>query len=94
MEKLILTIQLHLIADIFMINRLCNECYKKTGEKFTVAFNGSKGYLSNVEISCEGKQTANNRIFVEQHFTEDGLDKNKTIELFYSRANGVRLNLI
>lgn len=35
------------------LERITTGGYEKTGLKFSVHLNGSKGYLDNIEISCE-----------------------------------------
>lgn len=82
-----------MINNLSLINAIVVMGYRKTGNKFTVAFNGSKGYLSNIEISCEGYQTANNKIFIERLFLENGSLKNVIVYMFYSEKSGIRLTL-
>lgn len=76
-----------------IIQHLLRDGYRKTENKFSLTFNGSKGYLDNIEISCEGYQTANNRISCVDIFNKNGGVKKKVINVFFSEANGVRLSL-
>jgi hypothetical protein len=91
-EKLLLKFKLPMIQDLSMVDTIVSMGYEKTGNKFTVAFNGSKGYLSNIEISCEGYQKAENRIFVESLRNKNGSLKSIMVNLFYSDKNGIRLS--
>lgn len=91
-EQLLLKFKLPMIQDLSMVDRIVSMGYRKTGNKFTVAFNGSKGYLSNIEISCEGYQKEDNRIFVESLRNKDGGLLNIMVNLFYSGKNGIRLS--
>ena len=91
-EQLLLKFKLPMIQDLSLVNSIVSIGYRKTGNKFTVAFNGSKGYLSNIEISCEGYQKEENRIFVESLQNKDGSLKSIMVNLFYSDKNGVRLS--
>ena len=88
-EKLLLQFTLSNLQHLSFIDTICNVCYKKTGCKFQVMFNGSKGYLSNIQIECEGHQKANNRLFVEML---RGIDENQLLNIFWSPQNGVRLS--
>lgn len=67
--------------------------YKKTGNKFSVYFNGSKGYLSNIEIVGEGFQKEDNRIFIESLRNKNGSLKSVMVNVFYSDENGIRLSV-
>lgn len=91
-EQLLLKFKLPMIQDLSMVDTIVSMGYRKTGNKFTVAFNGSKGYLSNIEISCEGHQKEDNRIFVERLRNKNGSLKSIMVNLFYSDKNGIRLS--
>ena len=91
-EQLLLKFKLPMIQDLSMVDAIVSMGYRKTGNKFTVAFNGSKGYLSNIEISCEGYQKEENRIFVESLRNKNGSLKSIMVNLFYSDKNGIRLS--
>ena len=41
------------------LNQLLNEFYSKTGLKLSIIFNGSKGYLDNIEFKCESRKSIN-----------------------------------
>ena len=79
-------------ANMALIETICRCGYNETGNKFSVCYNGSKGYLDNVEISCEGYQKANNRIKLERN--KDNSVKSKQIWVFYSSENGIRISQI
>lgn len=81
-----------MFQNLSIVDTIVTMGYRKTGNKFSVAFNGSKGYLSNIEISCEGYQKAENRIFVESLRNKDGSLQSIMVNLFYSDKNGVRLS--
>jgi hypothetical protein len=84
-EKLIYRFKLGDIQSFEVLSKICYEGYKKTGNKFSIRFEGSKGYLSHIEISCEGQREGDNRIFTRS------LDTN--INIFYSDKDGVRLSM-
>jgi len=67
--------------------------YRKTHNKWFVYFHGSKGYLTNVEISCEGEQSANNRINLDTLHTKAGKLKSIMVNIYHSEENGVRITL-
>ena len=92
MKKLIAEIELSLIDSIHAINDFLAQAYEKTGQKFSVNFNGSKGYLHNVEITCEGKQSTdfNNRVY-HPEFSDT---INKTLRVYYDKQKGVKVELI
>lgn len=91
-EILILKFPLPLIQDLAIVNMIVTIGYRETGNKFTVAFNGSKGYLSNIEISCEGHQKEDNRIMVENLTNKNGSLKKVLVYIFYSEKNGIRIS--
>jgi len=54
-----------------VIQEIVNVGYKKTGKKFNVNFQGSKGYLNHISIDCEGNtEQKYNRIYLED-FTQN-----------------------
>ena len=91
-EKLILRFKLPQITSKSFIEILCLHGYRETGNKFSISFNGSKGYLSNFEISCEGYQKADNRIFIEDLYNKDRTLKSIGVNIFYSDEYGIRLS--
>lgn len=91
-EKVILSFKLPQITSKSLIEILCVHGYRETGNKFSISFNGSKGYLSNFEISCEGYQKADNRIFVENLYNKDRSLKSIMVNVFYSDEFGIRLS--
>lgn len=92
-EILITKFKLHSIENISFISYLCELGYRKTGNKFRVSFNGSKGYLDNFEISCEGYQNAYNRISFDIARNDNGTLKKRIVNVFYSDQNGIRLSI-
>ncbi len=91
-EQVLIRFKLPMIQNLEIVSSIVSLGYRKTGNKFSVSFNGSKGYLSNIEISCEGYQKEENRIFVESLRNKDGSLKSIMVNLFYSDENGVRLS--
>lgn len=85
------------ISNLFrpsIIELLAREGYQKTGNKFSISFNGSKGYLDHIEIYCEGfQQDDDNRIDWYDLFNRDGSFKKKILNVYHSEKNGVRLSL-
>ena len=47
------------LNNIDNINKLSSEFYSKTGLKLSITFNGSKGYLDNIEFNCELRKSEN-----------------------------------
>jgi len=94
METLIAKFKLPMIENLSLVNVIVSKGYRKTGNKFSVEFNGSKGYLSNIEISCEGTQKErNNVIWVENLTTKKGSLKSKMVEIYHSEENGIRVSV-
>lgn len=92
-EKLIMKFSLPALMHYRMVEHICVFGYKDTGNKFSVYFNGSKGYLSNIEICCEGYQLAENRIFVENLTNKDRSLRKVLVNIFHSDKNGVRVSI-
>lgn len=83
-----------MITDFSMISSIVSICFHQTGNKFSVDFNGSKGYLTNIEISCEGRQKErNNIIWVEKLLTKARTLPIKIVSVFHSEETGVRLEI-
>lgn len=92
METLILKFNLKMLESTDLVSGIVATGYHRTGNKFSVEFNGSKGYLSNIVISCEGNQKErNNIIWIEDLRTKGGKFKSKMVEIFHSEENGVRV---
>lgn len=95
MERLILKLKLSQLEHLVTINEILVEGFNKTGNKFRVEINGSKGYMSHIEIACEGTQKErNNIIWANDLFTEKGRIANKTVSIYHSNKNGVRVELV
>lgn len=92
-EKLILSLYLPRIESIDAIHGIVSTGYRTTGNKFWVHFNGSKGYLDHLEISCEGVQGKEKRISMLHIVNKNGTIKKKMLNIFYSDKYGVRLSL-
>lgn len=92
-EELLMRFKLPMIERLSLVSAIVALGYRKTGNKFSVRFNGSKGYLSNIEISCEGCQKEDNRIFVDSLRNKNGSLQSKMINVFYSEQNGIRISL-
>jgi hypothetical protein len=92
MEKLIVKFNLKMLESLDLLNSIVAIGYRQTGNKFSVEFNGSKGYMSNVVISCEGVQKErNNIIWIENLLTKNGKLKSTMVEIYHSEENGVRV---
>ena len=92
MEKLIVKFNLKMLESLDVLNSIVAIGYRQTGNKFSVEFNGSKGYMSNVVISCEGVQKErNNIIWIEKLLTKNGKLKSTMVEIYHSEENGVRV---
>ena len=88
MEKLIISFNLSKIESLSFINHLCDVFYRRTAQKLQISFNGSKGYLSTIEFSCEDIQRFNNRIFIN----ENVVPENILVSIFHSRQDGIRIS--
>jgi hypothetical protein len=94
-EKLLMKFKLPMLQNMSTIQAIVTMGYKETGNKFSVAYNGSKGYLSNIEISCEGKQNhrLENRIFIERYRNKDNSVMSKMVSIYHSEENGLRIEV-
>lgn len=77
------------ILSLKMIEFICRQGYKETGRKFSVNFNGSKGYLDHIEIWCESQKGYKNRIDKFDLVNPNG----KFVTVHFSKENGVRLSI-
>lgn len=93
MEILIARFKLPLIKDFSTIAMLCQVGYNKTYHKFSVVFNGSKGYISNMAIYCEGQKSDECFVFLEQLKKKSGGYKNVDVNVFFSEGKGVRVSV-
>lgn len=94
-EQLLMKYELPMIESLQIVSSIITVGYERTGNKFGVNFNGSKGYLSNIEIWCEGTQKLrNNVIWIEKLIDQNGKILNKTLEIYHSEENGVRVSII
>ncbi len=93
MEQLITKIGLPDINNIRIIEHIVVNGFNKTGAKFSVEFNGSKGYLNHITISCEGSQTADNTICFDKWTTKQGALRKKVVSIYHSQEHGVRIEL-
>jgi hypothetical protein len=91
-EELLMKFDLQSIESIQMIEAIVSIGYRKTGNKFSVIFNGSKGYLDSMEIMCEGKQTENNKLDIATLRFKNHSLKPININIFYSVETGIRLS--
>ncbi|WP_026755052.1 hypothetical protein [Sediminibacter sp. Hel_I_10] len=93
-EQLLMKFKLPMIEDLHIVQAICSIGYRETGNKFSVNFNGSKGYLSNIEISCEGYQPERtNVIWVENLKTKKGKLQSKMVHIYHSGKNGIRIDI-
>lgn len=93
-EKLIMKLQIEDLANWFFIKVLPSVFYRETGEKLDLTFVGSKGYLSHIELSCEGIQTGRTNIIWldDKTVTKQGRRlKKKKLEIWHSHENGIRV---
>lgn len=91
-EKLIMKFNLPEIEKITLIDEIVSTGYQKTFKKFSVEFNGSKGYLDHINISCEMHRGEDNRIDLYHLRNKDGSLKNTTVNIFYSETQGIRVS--
>lgn len=96
-EKLIMEVRLPILPHFGTISTFVSVGYRKTGNKFWIVFNGSKGYLSNIEIRCEGYQKEDNNIIwlgsSNSDSNKNGALLNKMVSIFHSDENGVRVSI-
>lgn len=94
MEQLIMKFRLQSIRDLSLVDDIISIGYKKTGNKFSIEFNGSKGYLSNINVACEGVQKErNNVIWIENLITKKCTLKSKMVEIYHSKERGIRVSV-
>lgn len=90
MSNFIAKINLKNLTDILYIQAICAIGYQKTGNKFSVNFNGSKGYLDNIEIVSEGVQKDNDNIIpIQDYLTQKGTLKSRIIQIWHEDESGV-----
>lgn len=94
-EYLLMKFDLQYFEQLHWMAQVCNYCYRETGNKFSIQINGSKGYLSSIEVLCEGAQKPGaNVISLEKLLTRSGrLVKRKYVYILYSEDNGVRCSV-
>lgn len=93
-EQLLIKFKLPQLQNLDTVHAIVITGFEKTGNKFSVNFNGSKGYLSHVEITCEGIQKErNNLIWIEELQRENGSLQIKDIEIFHCPKLGVRVSV-
>ncbi len=94
-EYLLMKFELHYLEQLHFMGLVCQYCYRETGNKFSIQINGSKGYLSSIEILCEGAQKPGaNVISLEKLMTKSGrLVKGKYVHILYSEENGIRCSV-
>lgn len=89
-EKQVFQFALPLLS-MEIINKILCDGYMETGNKFSVMFGGSKGYMSYIEILCEGQECNENRIWVERLLNKNGTLSNKDVHILHSYEKGVRV---
>ena len=88
-----MSFKLPMIGDISLINDIVKIGYQRTGNKFSISFNGSKNHLCNIEITCEGhQQEQNNKISMQEFTSKDGSIKPSIVNIYHSKSNGIRLS--
>lgn len=98
-EKKIFSISRRELTGRFLLStmKLVEIGYKKTFNKFSVHVHGSKGYISHIEIDCEGSQTErNNILWFDDLYDKEPINENQKlyIQIFHSEKNGVRVELV
>ncbi len=68
--------------------------HQETGNKFSITWHGSAGYISSIEISCEGNQPeATNIIPIEKFINKNRTYKSKMATLYHSVENGIEIEI-
>lgn len=84
----------HELMDLMTVSRIVIKGFEKTGNKFSVNFHGSKGYLSNAEIIAEGSQIYDtNFIYLEQIDFRVARKNKLKATVYHSEEKGVRIVL-
>lgn len=91
-EILILKTDLDNIFKYYFIDWLCRNGYNKTGCKFSISFNGSKGYLDNISIDCEGNFSESGIIRRNDFFTSKNQVRKRIVNVYHSDEKGVRIS--
>lgn len=93
-EKLICSFKFSMIQELSLVSAIVSLGFRSTGKKFSVIFNGSAGYLSNIEIECEGTQPyRSNVIWVDKLRNKDGSLKSKKVSVYHSDCVGIRIEI-
>jgi hypothetical protein len=91
-EILIYQIELKALFNPYVILGIVSQGYRKTGNKFSINFNGSKGYFHNITFECEGFQNEKNRLSCDEVFTKKYGIRKKLLNVFWSEENGIRVS--
>jgi len=92
-EVLITSFRCGSVMFMDKVDEILEHGYLKTGNKFNVNFIGSKGYPSHIEVSCEGRQKADNEIYYSDLKHENGFYKDDWVNVFHSKEEGVRCSI-
>ncbi len=67
--------------------------YRKTGNKFRISINGSRGYLCDISISCEmNNGVYNNKVRRGEIYTSKGRYRKRKINIYHSHSHGIRVS--
>src|SRR5699024_4106997 len=73
------------------LNVICKEFFNKTGQKLSIIFEGSKGYINRIIFEAEGSQTTNKNKFSYVVFSKaKGIGDHKA-EVYFNQEEGVRI---
>lgn len=92
MEKKILGFQLGALHSMDNINIILKGCYTETGEKFSIHFNGSAGYLDNIEFTCERESQLDNIIQYAMLVQTPNYNE-ISVTIYHSKDKGVRVEV-
>lgn len=91
-EQLITFFEMHWISSPIVMNSLVRTGYELTGNKFSIGWEGSRGYLDRFVISCEGWQSAKNYLTAKEALTKKLHYRAKIIYVYHSEEYGVRIS--
>lgn len=81
------------LSNLKKIDAILGTCYYETGNKFSIDFLGSKGYLSHIEINAEcDSQIDNNRLEYQIINEYKGAEK-LHVRISFSEKKGVKVDL-
>ena len=90
-ERLVLKMMASQLFNAAFIRAFYTTIYKDINRKLCLSFNGSKGYISTVTMSCEGQTGNDNTVDIGGLFAYTSVVEDTCIEVYFSEKKGIRL---